>query len=150
MKTVALIKSGSVSRGEVGDIIKIILGCANVGDQAVNAIKPTHPLAIERAEVVHLTRDQAERFYAEHKGRPYYEGLIESVTGPDGVVAMLLHGEDAIATWRKLAGTTDPAKARENGEITIRALYGVELPDNAVHGSDSPEAVEREQAIIWS
>ena len=95
---------------------------------------------------LHLPKNIAEQLYAEHVGKPYFEGLIESVTEAPITVA-LLFGKDATHTWRTLLGATDPSKALPG---TIRGDYGTELPHNACHGSDSPMSAERERALFYS
>lgn len=147
--TVALIKSKAIADGHAGSIIQTIIGCRKQGDEAV----PTNGhLAIAHAEALHLSKEQAEAFYGEHAGRSYFPGLIESVTGPEGVIAMVLtsrNSSETIKVWRGMMGPTDPNKARAEAPHSIRALYATEMPHTAVHGSDSQEAVEREVAIIW-
>jgi len=87
-----------------------------------------------------LTASQAEGFYAEHVGKPFFGGLVEFMTsGP--VVLVALEGEDVIQGNRKLMGATNPANADEG---TIRKIYADSFTENAVHGSDSPESAERE------
>jgi nucleoside-diphosphate kinase len=83
----------------------------------------------------HLTRAEAEGFYAVHKERPFFKDLVASMTsGP--VVLMCLERDNAIAHWRETMGATDPAKAAEG---TIRKLYAINIEKNTVHGSDAPE-----------
>lgn len=143
-KTIALIKSGAVARGMTEAIIKATShGTVIVG----GAPQTQSPIAIDLAVSKRLPRAIAEEFYAEHAGRPYFEGLIDSVTSGD-VVIMVLSGDTVIKDWRTLLGTTNPVLAREKGEQSIRALYGTENPDNAGHGSDSPESFVREYAIL--
>ena len=87
-----------------------------------------------------LTPAQAEGFYAEHLGKPFFGNLVEFMTsGP--VVLAALEGEDAIQGNRRLMGATNPAEAAEG---TIRKLYADSFTENAVHGSDSPASAERE------
>ena len=87
-----------------------------------------------------LTRAQAEGFYAEHVGKPFFPGLVDFMTsGP--VILGVLEGKDAIKRYRALMGATNPAEAAEG---TIRKLYADSLTENAVHGSDSPESAKRE------
>ncbi len=87
-----------------------------------------------------LTRGQAEGFYAEHAGKPFFGGLVDFMTsGP--VVLAALEGEDVIKRNRTLMGATNPAEAAEG---TIRKLFADSLTENAVHGSDSPESAKRE------
>lgn len=89
---------------------------------------------------VNATRDQFETFYAEHKGKPFFEGLVEFMTsGP--IVVQVLEKENAIQAWRDLMGKTDPAEAAEG---TIRKKYAESKGHNSVHGSDSPASAERE------
>ncbi len=84
---------------------------------------------------LHLTREQAEEFYAIHRERPFFEGLIRYITsGP--VVVGRLECEGAVEHWRKVIGATDPKKSAPG---TLRALYGIDIERNAVHGSDSVE-----------
>jgi nucleoside-diphosphate kinase len=102
-------------------------------------------LTVERMEYGMLRRDQAEANYAEHVGKPFYQGLVEYVTsGP--VVKMVLVGPDAVALCRKIIGATNPAQAAPG---TIRGDFGMELDANIVHGSDSVESAEREIAIFF-
>jgi len=92
-----------------------------------------------------LCRELAYEFYAEHEGMPYYEPLVDYMTsGP--VVAALLMKENAVADYRRLIGTTDPATAAEG---TIRRLYGTTTRYNAVHGSDSDAKAIREATIFF-
>jgi nucleoside-diphosphate kinase len=89
---------------------------------------------------IHLTRAQAEGFYAEHAGRGFFDELVTFMSrGP--IVVMALEREDAIAKYREVIGATDPAKAAAG---TIRKLYGANVGENAVHGSDKPETAARE------
>jgi nucleoside-diphosphate kinase len=84
---------------------------------------------------VRLTRETAGGFYAVHKGRPFYDGLVEFMSsGP--IVVAVIEKDNAVADYRKLIGTTDPAKADEG---TIRKVYAESVQCNAVHGSDSDE-----------
>ncbi len=87
---------------------------------------------------------QAEEHYLEHAEKPFYHGLIESIlSGP--LVAMVISGEGAIEKIRKVNGATDPKKAEPG---TIRGRFGLELPENTVHASDSSASAERE-IDIW-
>ena len=101
---------------------------------------------IASKRIEHPTREQFEAFYAEHKGKPFYEGLLEFMTsGP--IVVQVLEAEDAIQRYRTLMGKTDPAEADEG---TLRKLYAESKTRNAVHGSDSPESASREIALWFS
>jgi len=89
---------------------------------------------------IHLTKKQAESFYDVHKGKPFYDGLVEFMTsGP--VIVMALQKENAVQEWRNLMGATNPAQAEEN---TIRKLYGTDKGVNATHGSDAPQTAQQE------
>jgi nucleoside-diphosphate kinase len=102
-------------------------------------------LLIERLEQGVVTPEQAKANYAEHEGKPFYEGLIAYITsGP--VVKMVLRGPDAVVVCRKLMGATNP---REAAPGTIRGDFGLELDANVVHGSDSPASAEREIGIFF-
>lgn len=90
-----------------------------------------------------LSREDAERFYAVHKGKPFYEGLVEFMTsGP--IVAAVLEKENAVAELRKTVGATNPEQAEEG---TVRRLYGTSVQQNAIHASDSDENAAIEWAI---
>lgn len=130
-RTYVMIKPDAVARGLVGRIVARI---EDVG------------LAVERMELTTLTREQAAANYAEHQGKPFYEGLIGYVTsGP--VVKMVVGGEEAVSVVRKLMGATNP---RDAAPGTIRGDYGLSLDANIVHGSDSAESAEREIAIFFA
>ena len=95
---------------------------------------------------VQLNQAQAEGFYAEHQGKPFFEPLIEfMISAP--IVAVVLEGENAISHYRELMGATDPEK-RQAG--TIRALYAISGRENSVHGSDSEASAKREIAYFFS
>ena len=94
---------------------------------------------------IHMTREQAESFYAVHRERPFFAGLVAFMTsGP--VVVQVLEGEDAVALNRTVMGATDPAKAEPG---TIRALFAENIEANTVHGSDSPENARQEIAFFF-
>lgn len=97
-------------------------------------------LQIVAAKMLHLSREQAAGFYAEHEGKPFYEPLLRFMTsGP--IVVQVLEGVDAIRRNRELMGCTDPTKAQAG---TIRADHASSVTENAVHGSDSPASAARE------
>jgi len=101
---------------------------------------------IRGLKVLHLTRAQAEAFYAVHRERPFYGSLVEFMTeGP--VVPVALERDNAVAGLREVMGATDVAKAAEG---TIRNLYGTSIERNAIHGSDSPENAILELAFFFS
>jgi nucleoside-diphosphate kinase len=126
-----MIKPDAVARGLIG---RIVTRFEDVG------------LSIDRMELGYVTPEQARANYAEHEGKPFYEGLIAYVTsGP--VVKMVLSGPDAVAVVRKLIGATNPKDAAPG---TIRGDFGLVLDANIVHGSDSSASAEREIAIFFS
>jgi nucleoside-diphosphate kinase len=97
-------------------------------------------LRVIAAKMVHLSRAQAEGFYAVHKERPFFKDLVNfMITGP--VMMQVLEGENAIARNREIMGATDPQKAAPG---TIRADFAQSIDENAVHGSDSPETAKTE------
>ncbi len=103
-------------------------------------------LKIVAAKMIHMTKEQAEGFYAEHKERPFFGALVEFMTsGP--VMVQVLEGENAIAANREIMGATNPKEAARG---TIRADYAVSVDENAAHGSDSPASAEREIAYFFS
>ena len=103
-------------------------------------------LAIVAAKMVRLTPDAAGGFYAEHRGKPFYEPLIDYMcSGP--IVVQVLEGPDAIAVNRRLMGATDPKQAAPG---TIRADFAQSIDANAVHGSDSEASAEREIAYFFA
>ncbi|PHM27355.1 nucleoside-diphosphate kinase [Xenorhabdus budapestensis] len=98
------------------------------------------------AKMLHLTREQAEGFYAEHNGRPFFDGLVEFMTsGP--IMVQVLEGENAVQRHRDLMGATNPDNALAG---TLRADYADSFTENAVHGSDSIESANREIAYFFS
>jgi nucleoside-diphosphate kinase len=129
--TFSIIKPNAVRTGKTGPILSMI----NEGGFEIRAMR-----------MVRLTAPQAEAFYAVHKGKPFYDGLIEFMTsGP--VVVMILKHENAVEQFRKLIGSTDPAKAEPG---TIRKIFAVSVQMNAVHGSDSPENAAVEASFFFS
>ncbi len=101
---------------------------------------------IKAMKLVRLTRDQAAEFYAVHEGKPFYDSLIEFMSlGP--IVAMILEKENAVKAFRNFIGATNPEDAAEG---TIRKLYGTNLQQNAVHGSDSDENAIIEADFFFS
>lgn len=96
-------------------------------------------------KLLQVSRERAERHYAEHKGKPFYEGLIDFITsGP--VVAMVWEGPDAVHLCRQVIGATNPEKAEPG---TIRFDFGLKMERNIIHGADSPANAEREMAIFF-
>ena len=102
-------------------------------------------LRVVAAKMLHLSREQAEGFYAVHRERPFYRDLVGFMTsGP--VMVQVLEAENAIARHREVMGATDPAKAAPG---TIRADFATNVEQNAVHGSDGPQAAETEIAFFF-
>lgn len=129
-KTYVMIKPDAVSRGLIAPIVQRF---ENTG------------LTIERMELGMVTPEQAAANYAEHEGKPFYEGLVKYITsGP--VVKMVLSGAESVMVCRKLMGATNP---RDAAPGTIRGDFGLELDANVIHGSDSPESAKREIAIFF-
>lgn len=103
-------------------------------------------LRIVGAKMMHLSKEQAEGFYAEHKERPFFGALVEFMTsGP--IVVQVLEGEEAVRKNRDIMGATNPAEALAG---TIRADYAETIDENAVHGSDATESAAREIAYFFS
>ena len=129
-KTYIMIKPDAVKRGQIG---RIISRFEDTG------------LKLERMELATLTPEQAAANYAEHEGKPFYNGLIEYITsGP--VVKMVWSGEGAVLLCRKLMGATNPADAAPG---TIRGDFGLCVDANVIHGSDSVASAEREVGIFF-
>ncbi len=102
-------------------------------------------LRIVAAKMLHLTREQAEGFYAVHRERPFYKDLVEFMTsGP--VMVQVLEGENAILKNRELMGATNPQDAEPG---TIRADFATTVDENAVHGSDGPDTAKEEIAFFF-
>lgn len=129
-RTYIMVKPDAVARGLAG---RILTRFEETG------------LRIERLEYGVVSPEQAAANYAEHAGKPFYDGLIAYITsGP--VLKMVLSGPDAVAVCRKLMGATNP---RDAAPGTIRGDFGLIMDANIVHGSDSPESAEREIAIFF-
>lgn len=129
--TFGIIKPDAVAAKHTGSIIQKILD---------------NGFTIRGLKLIHLTRKQAEGFYAVHSERPFFAGLVEFMSsGP--CVVMALEKEGAVRSWRDLMGATDPAKADVG---TLRKDFGGSLGENAVHGSDSDENAAIEIAYFFS
>ncbi len=129
-RTLILAKADAVVRGLVGDIL---------------ARFERRGYTILGLKLMHVTREQAQRHYAEHDGKPFFAGLVDYITASP-VVAMVIEGEDAIEGCRTTIGATNPIKAAPG---TIRGDYGQTIGRNLVHGSDSAASAEREVAIFF-
>ncbi|MCL1037727.1 nucleoside-diphosphate kinase [Shewanella corallii] len=103
-------------------------------------------LKIIASKMVHLSKEQAEGFYAEHSERPFFGALVEFMTsGP--IMVQVLEGENAVLANREIMGATNPAEAARG---TLRADYANSIDENAVHGSDALTSAEREIAYFFS
>lgn len=129
--TFSIIKPDAVRNGKTGRILAMI----NESGFEIVAMK-----------MIRITQPQASAFYEVHTGKPFYEGLIQFMTSGPSVVMILRH-DDAVNTFRKLIGATDPAKAEPG---TVRKLFAVSVQQNAVHGSDSDENALRESNFFFS
>jgi nucleoside-diphosphate kinase len=130
-QTLAIIKPDAVAANQIGEIIKRI---------------EAEKFAIRAMKMLHLTKAQAEGFYAVHRERPFFESLTTFMSGGPCVV-LLLERESAISHWRDVMGATDPAKAAEG---TIRRALGSSIERNATHGSDAPETAAFEISFFFN
>ena len=112
----------------------------------INAVIEDAGLRIVAQRRVKLTTDQAKKFYEVHAERPFYGELVETMTSAP-VVVQVLEGEGAVAKYREVMGATNPEQAAEG---TIRKLFALNVGENSVHGSDSPESAAREIAFFFS
>jgi len=130
-RTLSIIKPDSVEKGKAGAIL---------------ARFEQEGFVVRALKRIHLTRAEAEGFYAEHKGRGFFDELVTFMSrGP--IIVLALEREDAIAKYREVIGATDPAKAAEG---TIRKLHGANVGENAVHGSDKPASAAREIGYFFA
>ena len=129
-RTLVLVKPDGVRKGLVGEVIS---RCERLG------------LAIVAMRMLVVDEDLASQHYAEHVDKPFYAELVSFITSGE-VVAMVLEGESAISLVRKLMGPTDPKEAPPG---TIRGDFAVEITENIVHGSDSPESASREVSLFF-
>lgn len=129
-RTLSIVKPDAVAKNVIGEIYSRFEKAG---------------LRIVAAKMLHLSREQAEGFYAVHKERPFYGDLVEFMTsGP--VMVQVLEGENAIAQNREIMGATNPAEAAAG---TIRADFAETVDENAVHGSDAPETAAQEIAFFF-
>ncbi|EKN4193725.1 nucleoside-diphosphate kinase [Yersinia enterocolitica] len=130
-RTFSIIKPNAVAKNNIG---------------AIYARFESAGFKIIAAKMLHLTKEQAEGFYAEHKGRPFFDGLVEFMTsGP--VMIQVLEGENAVQRHRDIMGATNPDNALAG---TLRADFADSFTENAVHGSDAVESAQREIAYFFS
>ena len=129
-QTLSIIKPDAVERNLSEDIKNFFL---------------KNNLKIKESKKIHITKDEAAEFYKVHQSKPFYNDLCAYLSsGP--IVVMILEGEDAVLTNRKLMGSTNPKDAEEN---TIRKLYGISIDKNSVHGSDSIENAKIEISFFF-
>jgi nucleoside-diphosphate kinase len=129
-RTLSIIKPDAVAKNVIGQILARFEGAG---------------LKIVAARMSQLSRQEAEGFYAVHKGRPFFNDLVSfMISGP--VMIQVLEGDDAILRNRDLMGATDPKKAAAG---TIRADFAQSIDANAVHGSDAPETAATEIAYFF-
>ena len=130
-KTLSIIKPDAVERTLIGDILAQI----EAGGLRIKALK-----------MVHMSKAQAQGFYAVHKERPFFDSLTDYMSsGP--VVVSILEGENAIARYREIMGATNPAEAAEG---TIRKRFGQDIEKNSVHGSDASETATQEISYFFN
>jgi nucleoside-diphosphate kinase len=129
-RTLSIIKPDAVKKNAIGQILARFEAAG---------------LRIVAARMMHLSRAEAEGFYAVHRSRPFFRDLVEFMTsGP--VLVQVLEGEDAIVKNRELMGATDPKNAAKG---TIRADFADSIDANAVHGSDAPDTARTEVAYFF-
>jgi nucleoside-diphosphate kinase len=129
-RTLSIIKPDAVKKNAIGNILARLEGAG---------------LKIIAARMTQLSRADAEKFYAVHKGRPFFNDLVGfMISGP--VLVQVLEGENAIAKNREIMGATDPKKAAKG---TIRADFADSIDANAVHGSDAAETAQTEVAFFF-
>ncbi len=130
-RTFAIIKPDAVEKNAIGDIVTTI---------------QARGFRIIGMKMLHITKAQAEGFYAVHTGKPFFESLTKFMSrGP--IVVMALEKENAIADWRDLMGPTNPANAAEG---TIRKKWGANIENNAVHGSDAEDTARFELGYFFA
>ncbi len=129
-RTLSIVKPNAVAKNVIGEIYQRF---------------EQNGLEIVAAKMLHLSKEQAEGFYAEHKGKPFFDPLVGFMTsGP--VTVQVLEGENAIAKNREIMGATNPEEAASG---TIRADFADSLQKNAVHGSDSLQSAQREVSYFF-
>jgi nucleoside-diphosphate kinase len=129
-RTLVLIKPSGVTRGLVGEVISRI---------------ERRGLTIRVARMLIVTRDMAERHYAEHKGKDFYDDLVEHITSAP-IFAMVVEGPEAVRIVRLMMGATNPLEAAPG---TVRGDFGLDVRRNVVHSADSLASAEREIEIFF-
>jgi len=129
-RTLSIVKPDAVGRGLIGEVLKRFESAG---------------LKIVAAKLVHLTPERARAFYAVHKERPFFAGLVKFMTeGP--IIVMALERENALLGLREVMGATNPEKAAEG---TIRKRFAANIERNCIHGSDAPETAAVELAFFF-
>jgi nucleoside-diphosphate kinase len=130
-RTFGIVKPDAVAKNAIGGVVEMVEKAG---------------LRIVGLRLVHLSDAQARAFYAVHKERPFFNGLVAFMTSGPAVV-MAIEGENAVARYREVMGPTDSKKAPAG---TIRQKFGTDIEKNAVHGSDGPETARGELAFFFA
>lgn len=129
-RSLVLIKPDAMQRGLAGTIISRL---------------ETAGLKLAAIKMLHLNRELAQRHYAVHKEKPFFDSLVNYITSAP-IIASVFTGKKAVAVTRELMGPTDPAKAKPG---TIRGDFGLDIEHNSIHGSDSTETAEQEIRLFF-
>jgi nucleoside-diphosphate kinase len=130
-RTLSIVKPDAVKRGLIGEVVKRL---------------EQNQLNIVAMKMIHMTKNQAQGFYAVHRERPFFESLTNfMISGP--VVVMVLEGDNVIARYRELMGATNFEEADEG---TIRRDFATDIEKNVVHGSDAPETAAFEISYFFN
>jgi len=130
-RTLSIIKPDAVGRGLIGEVVKRL---------------EQNQLNIVAMKMIHMTKNQAQGFYAVHRARPFFESLTNFMTSAP-VVVMVLEGDNAIARYRELMGATNFEEAAEG---TIRREFATDIEKNVVHGSDAPDTAAFEISYFFN
>ena len=129
-RTLVLVKPDAMERG--------------LGSTIISRLE-TKGLKLEAIKMLWMDKELAERHYAIHREKPFFEDLVKYITSAP-IIAAVFMGENAVTTSRNIMGPTDPAKAEAG---TIRGDFGVDIEHNSVHGSDSPETADQEVKLFF-
>jgi nucleoside-diphosphate kinase len=130
-RTLSIIKPDGVKRGLIGEVVRML---------------EQNNLEIVAMKMLHMTKQQAEGFYAVHRERPFFQSLTDFMSSGPAIV-MVLQGENVIARYRELMGATNYKEAAEG---TIRKAFATDIEQNVVHGSDAPETAAFEISYFFS
>lgn len=130
-RTLSIIKPDGVKRGLIGEVVKML---------------EQNNMDIVAMKMLHMTKKQAEGFYAVHSERPFFESLTDFMSSGPAVV-IILEGENIIARYRELMGATN---FKEAAEGTIRKAFATDIEKNVVHGSDAPETASFEMSYFFN